>query len=254
MGPVLTRIVIQVLKKAGLVMERLTSGRFGMAGGTKVRGPSRLRYLWQALARGMSLCGLLWIIGPGVVSANACGPLANAYGPFDYTNASHRRENLPVVERHHFTDAVFELTSGVSGHIAGDIDYTLRAFPNHHRALDAMSRLGQRERTTQPVGSRYSVDCWFERAKRFAPRDAGVLLVHSIHLHRRGKLADAVAEAQAGLRIDPENPELHYNLGLYLVDKGDFANALEHARAAYAQGYPLPGLRRRLERAGHWAE
>jgi len=36
-----------------------------------------------------------------------------------------------------------------------------------------------------------------------------------------------------------------------LVDLGRYEQALEHARQAYAFGYPLPGLRNRLARQGY---
>jgi tetratricopeptide (TPR) repeat protein len=232
-----------------------TWGRGVAAGRKEVRPRPRPTCALQALLRYLVVWAcLVWSVSPIAAAANACGALANPYGPFDYSNTLDRQQRLPVVEQHHFTDAVFQLRSGVAGGIASDIDYTLRAFPNHHRALDAMSRLGRQQRTAQPDGSRYAVECWFERALRFAPRDPGVRLVHSIHLHRNGKLDEAIAEARAGLQMDPNHPELHYNLGLYLVQKQDYTAAREHARAAYGFGYPLPGLKQRLERAGQWLE
>jgi len=36
-----------------------------------------------------------------------------------------------------------------------------------------------------------------------------------------------------------------------LMDLKDFPAAQDHARRAYELGYPLPGLRDRLARAGH---
>jgi hypothetical protein len=39
-----------------------------------------------------------------------------------------------------------------------------------------------------------------------------------------------------------------------LLDFGEPDRALEHAHRAYALGYPLPGLRNRLKRAGAWRE
>lgn len=45
-----------------------------------------------------------------------------------------------------------------------------------------------------------------------------------------------------------ESAEIHYFLGLLLVDLGDLDNAVEHARRAYELGYPLPGLKTKLRR------
>lgn len=48
-----------------------------------------------------------------------------------------------------------------------------------------------------------------------------------------------------------QSAQLNYMLGLVLVDLQEFEAAREHARKAYELGYPLPGLRDRLARAGH---
>ena len=100
--------------------------------------------------------------GPGV---------ANAYGPFDYTNPTHFRENLPIVETYHFTMEVETLQAGATGtHPGGDLDYTLRAFPNHHRALYAMGRyqLMHEDMVIAPE-ARWTADCYFQRAIAFRP-------------------------------------------------------------------------------------
>lgn len=46
--------------------------------------------------------------------------------------------------------------------------------------------------------------------------------------------------------------EIHYNLGLIYLDLGDSDSALASAQAAYKLGYPLPGLKNRLQRLGKW--
>jgi len=68
--------------------------------------------------------------------------------------------------------------------------------------------------------------------------------------HKR--LEDARAALEQGNRaLEQKSPELHYALGLLLVDLKEYELAQEHARQAYESGYPLPGLRERLARAGH---
>lgn len=65
-----------------------------------------------------------------------CGSLQNAFGPFDYRDPAARAESLQVVERYHFTADVEMLRRGkASANVLDDLNYTLRAFPNHHRAL-----------------------------------------------------------------------------------------------------------------------
>jgi hypothetical protein len=37
-------------------------------------------------------------------------------------------------------------------------------------------------------------------------------------------------------------------------DLKDYDKSLEHAQIAYAQGFPLPGLKHKLQKAGKWRE
>jgi tetratricopeptide (TPR) repeat protein len=46
-----------------------------------------------------------------------------------------------------------------------------------------------------------------------------------------------------------ESAEIHYLLGLTYLDLNDVPAARRHADEAYRRGYPLPGLRDRLQRA-----
>jgi hypothetical protein len=54
------------------------------------------------------------------------------------------------------------------------------------------------------------------------------------------------------VELMPDSAEAHYNLGLLYVRSGEYAEARTHAGRAYALGYPLPGLRDQLDRAGQW--
>ena len=180
-----------------------------------------------------------------------CGSLKNHYGPFDYTDPEIRAAKLPIVERFHFSPKV---ENGESSTIMGDLDYTLRAFPNHHRALYAVARY-QLKHPHKPGSKYYSADCYFKRAIRFKPDDGIVYLLYGIYLHRLDKLQDALTqyqEAEKFIKEGPELTELHYNLGLLYADMGDYKDAKVYAEKAYAAGYPLPGLRDKLKRAGMW--
>ncbi|MCP5243631.1 MAG: tetratricopeptide repeat protein [Burkholderiales bacterium] len=197
---------------------------------------------------------LLIIIRP--VSADPyCGEVEEAgFGPFDYTDPT-KKEQLNVVERHHFDRNVENLISGLSGaNIGGDLNYTLIAFPNHHRALNAMSRLSLKTKTSKPRGAKYSVLCFFDRAIRFRPRDAMVRTVFSNHLLKENKLDMALEQLQIAADLEPDNPTTNYNLGLLYLKKKNYEKALYHAKKAYAQNFPLPGLRNRLVAAGKWKE
>jgi tetratricopeptide (TPR) repeat protein len=179
-----------------------------------------------------------------------CGDLANAYGPFDYRTS---KDRLVIVEGAHFTADVESLRRGTTGSLGADIDYTLRASPNHHRALIAMMTLGRKLNTDQPQGAHYTITCYFDRGTRFAPDDAVVRLIYGTYLSRLNKRSEAMEQLSLALKLDPDNANIHYNLGLIYLDVKDYPNARLHAQRAYELGFALPGLKKRLEEAGQWS-
>lgn len=178
-----------------------------------------------------------------------CGDLVNAYGPYDYRTS---KDKLLIVDSNHFTQDVEALRRGITGPLGGDIDYTLRASPNHHRALIAMSNLARKLNTEQPQGANYTLACYFDRAIRFAGDDGVVRLIYGTYLSRAGKKKDAMQQLEVALSLDPNNANVHYNLGLLYFEGKDFPQARLHAQRAYELGFALPGLKRMLENAGQW--
>ncbi|WP_405240859.1 tetratricopeptide repeat protein [Lentisalinibacter orientalis] len=153
-----------------------------------------------------------------------------------------------MVEAYHFTAKVERLESGQSQtDPAGDLDYTLRAVPNHHRALYAISRY----ELTHGVSRWNTARCYFERALAFRPNDPVVRMLFGLHFAIRDAHSAAVKEYRQAESLMPENAELQYNLGLSLFELGDYRAARESAKLAYKNGYPLPGLKKRLEAVGY---
>jgi tetratricopeptide (TPR) repeat protein len=162
------------------------------------------------------------------------------------------REKLPRVEGAHFTQSVRMLRSGKGGSVISDIDYTLRAFPNHHQALYSIIRLHTR-RTANDGQFKWRTppECYLQRALDFTPRDGRVYTLYGIYLHRRGLHQRAADKYQQAIKIQDRAPEAHYNFGLLLVEMERYEAAREHAREAYALDFPLPGLRKKLAAAGY---
>lgn len=182
-----------------------------------------------------------------------CGTLKNAYGPFDY-RISLGTERLKVVEEYHFNSDVENLRKGMTGSFGGDISYTLRAFPNHHRALMSMIRLGVNVKSSKPPGAAYSIGCFLTRAEIFQPQDAMVKVIFGHYLLKQGQRVQALERLGAADVSESKDANVAYNLGLAYFDAGDFRKAVENAHAAYRMGFPLPGLRDKLKRAGKWKE
>lgn len=181
----------------------------------------------------------------------ACGPLANGYGPFD---ARKEPDKLPIVLGAHFTPQVEMLIKGNAGYLGGDIDYTLRAIPNYHRALISMMRLGEREKQDKPSNMRYTVDCWFQRATTFAPDDAIVRMIYSTYLNSKGRLPDANTQLEIATAYAKDNAFTHYNIGLHYFDLKNYDKALAQAHKALELGFPQIELREQLRSVGKWAD
>ncbi len=180
-----------------------------------------------------------------------CGSIQNAYGPFDYRTAS--ADVKLIVERAHFTRDVEQLIRGKSsGTPVGDLDYTLRAFPNHHRALYSLMKWGEKKRTDTPKDAHWPIWCYFDRATRFQPEDAQVRLLYGIYLQKNGRYSESLEQLRIAESFAGENANILYNIGLVYLDLNNSEKALEYAHRAYRLGFPLEGLRNRLKRLGKW--
>lgn len=184
-------------------------------------------------------------------NSSACGSLKNGYGPYDYRVD---RQHLPIVEEYHFTPEVEATIRGKSGTVGGDLDYTLRAFPNHPRALMAMMRLGERLKTLQPPGAQYTVECYFERATRFRPDDPIVRMIYATFLQKNTRERDAMSQLGVATTLAGDNAFTHYNIGLIYFDGKKYDEALAEAQRAYGLGVPMPELREQLKAVGKWTE
>ena len=195
------------------------------------------------------------LAAPATAATTAAGQDCPAYVPHkpggDYTNADDR-EGLGVVEQFHFTPDVEKLIKGASGPLGGDIGYTLDHFPNHHRALGAMTRLALRDKNRKPHGARYTIDCYFQRALGFRPKDAKVRSLFGSYLLALGQADAALEQLEQAALLEPDNPTSHYNLGLLYLKKKDYDKARASADKAYGMGFPLPGLKNKLVDAGQW--
>ena len=194
-----------------------------------------------------------------------CGFLSaqGRFGPYDYradryvqesTYRSHRAL-LGIVENAHFTPEVEGLFRGKTGAAPiGDMAYTLHAFPNHHRALIAMVRLGEKEQTDKPAGSPYSLDCWFQRAITWRQDDLIVRMIYANHLSRKQKNEEAERQLVFVASQAADNAFTYHNIGLIYFDMKNYDKALSFAHKAYDLGLGAPTLRDLLKSAGKWTE
>lgn len=219
--------------------------------------------MWRRAHKALHGAGLILTMGlialgvlPAAALAEAdlgCVPgEPPASGPYDYRVPP--PDILNVVEKFHFIPQMEALVRGATSTAVGpDLAYVFRYFPNHHRALATLIRLAKRDKTHKPVGMSRSVECYFDLALRMAPNDGVVHLLYGVWLVESGDKKGAEVQLVAAQGAVPlDNANAQYNLGLGWFALGRYDEALTAAHAAYGMGYPLPGLRQKLEKVGKW--
>lgn len=183
-----------------------------------------------------------------------CGELKNAYGPFDYMERYNLKSNLDIVEAFHFTSDMENLVDEGKGKtwLGGSLDYVLRAWPNHHRALVSLTKLSIREKSTQIPGLKWPVECYFDRAIRMNAKDAQVRSIYSAFLSHHNRNREALEQLEVAANLEPDNATILYNLGLLYFKQKNYEKARHYAKQAYALDFPLSGLKNKLIRAGKW--
>jgi len=173
-------------------------------------------------------------------------------GPFDYLFRSKHEGSLRVVEEHHFDKGVETLTKGLSTTPMGDIDFVLKAFPNHHRALQSAMTYSLRHKKWPAGVKELPVECYLQRAAKYSPRDAVVHRLLGYYMHKRGNLDMALKHNKRALDLQPFDIMTQYNTGLILADLERYKQAKQYAQPLYDAGLTLPGLKNKLIAAGHW--
>lgn len=164
---------------------------------------------------------------------------------------------LKDVEDNHFrpqTELLVRSTRGLK--IGNDFDYVLTRWPNHHRVMVALVRLGERERTDKPAGTKYTIGCYFERGLKFAPEDTVLRGLYASYLARQSLRDHALYHLNQMIQQAEQNvlaPLTFQNAGLIYLELGEHALALQQAYRAEEFGLPATNpLRVQLEALGKW--
>jgi tetratricopeptide (TPR) repeat protein len=162
---------------------------------------------------------------------------------------------LANVEFNHFPPMTELLVKPRFRTFIDDIGYALERWPNHHRALVTVMRLSQRLNTERPENADRPVECWFERAARFAPDDPVVRGLYAEFLTQRKRTPEAVEQLQFLEKHAKDSAFTHYNIELLYLSIGRHEDALKHAHVASALGLTnIQGLRDKLAAQGHWRD
>lgn len=196
----------------------------------------------------LALVSAPWL-GESFSGVPCSGP--QGYGPFDYTKRDFHPKDLFLVESRHFT---FDDQNLKGLEFPGNLDYTLRAFPNHHKALFSLTILQSRIQSTKnhknPMPR--AIECYFLRAINYSPKDSNAYLLYGILLHKNNMLEQAFNAYSTAEKLNKNSIQIKYNLGLLLVDMNKFEDAKLYAKQCYLHGFPLQGLKNKLKNAGYW--
>jgi tetratricopeptide (TPR) repeat protein len=142
-----------------------------------------------------------------------------------------------VVENYHFRPEVEGLVRTKEKNLSGQLNYTLHAFPNHHRALLALVRYSRQEKSAQPKRLPYPVACYFDRALRFRPDDTTVRMIFAQYMASVGRKDAAVEQLNQAVTFARENAWTHYNIGLVYFELGNYEQAQAQALRAKELGF-----------------
>lgn len=194
-------------------------------------------------------------VGNTLSGASCMG--SQGYGPFDYTKRHMYPRDLELVEGAHFKPDVENLAEGKHrssiGTVWPDLDYTLRSWPNHARALLSIIRfqLKKNQKLT-----RYDIpippECYLYRAINFNPRDPVPYTLFGYYLHKVGQLDKADQFYKKAMELDPDNAKFAYSYSLLMIDMKNYEEALRLAEIAYKHPKTPRALKRKLKKLGVW--
>jgi tetratricopeptide (TPR) repeat protein len=187
-----------------------------------------------------------------VVGLLAIGVAHAALYNNDYYASKTSREGVALiqsVERYHLGPAEQNLRAKRYRAAAGEIDFILRAFPNHPAALQLMVKVCAQWKSpvcTAQLGEK------FEKAIAVNPGVPTTYVVLGNLQQSVGQFANAIESYKRALQLDADSVNAEYNLGLAYLETKQFDLANEHAQRAYELGASLPGLHDKLMKAGMW--
>jgi len=206
-----------------------------------------------------SVCPPVLAVGTGVpapwVGTNLYGKKCQGtripYGPYDYLQRQRLQSQLFIVEEYHLSPQILRLEQGTTTSAIKEIQYTLMAWPNHHKALYAayQYRLIHRGDWLQNVNSATPVECHLQRAIKFSPKDPVPYMILGLLMHDFEQYKLALKSFRTANRLLPNDVITQYNMGLTLVELGQYDEAAQLVEEIYRTDFPLQGLKNKLARA-----
>lgn len=177
-------------------------------------------------------------------------PPWDATDPANAWHVNDAREN-------HCNATVRALKGGVHGNprnLMGDIHFALQRIPNHRDCLNALVKYqAKKGYPFFPEEAKYpTAECYIRNAQSLFPHDLYLMSLQGLNLYYHGKFDASADTFQRVIDKQPKNAEAYYNLGLARYQMKDYKASAAAATQAYALGFPLSGLKRKLIKAGAW--
>jgi tetratricopeptide (TPR) repeat protein len=196
---------------------------------------------------------------PAISLDESCGPAPPGHpvkGRRDYRLMSSNAKDLRDLKYHgyfHIEPAQKQLRAGknLSWQVMNNLHFVLHKVPNDHRALHLLIEW---DKSGGKDSDYASPGCYLTWARQFAPDDTMVWTLGGQYFYQNKNLDLARQWWEQAVVLAPGNIDVHYNLGLLMFEQRRYPDARIHAQTAYAAGYPLPGLREKLKKAGEWRD
>jgi tetratricopeptide (TPR) repeat protein len=228
---------------------------------------------------------LVLVVGNSFAWAGLCAADANygQFGPYDYYKPP--AGALQLVERAHMGAVIAsDRHQGNWCAYYGNLDYTLRAIPNHPKALvlmaeylDVRAPCSNNNALSSSSGKsplelaaaieagswhERTADYYFQKGIGYKPKDAPkstvdyaeTRVLYGKYLYSHGRPEDAMNQFKEAIKREPRSAEAHYYLGLILFEKNDTEAAKQHIQTGYKIGQPPAELKQKLISIGQWRE
>ena len=201
---------------------------------------------------------LAFVVGLGAsADGHACErtyiPSNPPWDATDPANAWHVND----ARQNHCNATVRALKGGIHGNprmLMGDIDFALKRIPNHRDCLVPLVKYqAKKGYPFFPEEAKYpSADCYIRNAQSLFPHDMYLWSLQGLNYYYHDDFEAAAKTFQQVVDKQPKNAEAYYNLGLARFQMKDYKASADAAKQAYALGFPLNGLKRKLQKAGAW--
>lgn len=183
------------------------------------------------------------------------GSNRQVYNYYNIPEGSARIYVDQVISRHYLRGARKQFAKRDFDYAWQELNYVFQRVPNHPDSLLLLTQL-MRElpRDAPDFNLKLSrAQVYFKNALMVDPKQSNTHVLYGMFLQLDPtSLNDAIAEYETAIKLNPRHTDAYYNLGLALVARQDYENALNAAKKAYALGHPLPGLRKKLQAANAW--